>query len=181
MKHYEIYAYNIEDAKKLAYEKYGAIVIRDYTKCWHRVKTKDSKPVPFLIEKMVEDEIFGTPDAAAIVQVHHVHNAVRFYSPIEIIKRKGHVKLKRQYEICSLETDKILAIAPNKGEAIKMAKRIMPLYQEDMYGRTRYVAEDKSFILRYSPPNKAKLGNYIVVKTEEDDLNCFTRKFREMW
>lgn len=180
MKTYEIEAYTPEEAKRKVYELYNAIVIRDYTKSWNAVKVRNSNPVSFLIEKMLEDDIFSEPDAAALVQITSRHNAKRFYKPFKS-KRQGNIKVKRTVEVRGVDSDKLYGVCSGKTEGITFAKEIIGQVRENLYGKVVYQPDRYEFILEYCPPKKAKLGKYIIIKSEKDDLISVPRKYEEMW
>lgn len=101
--------------------------------------------------------------------------------PFNIInaRRKGKCKTIRSVQIRKKSNNEVVAIAPNKTSALKLAKKLIRTYKEDLYGKTVYVAKDIDFEAKYDPSVREILGKYIIFGTEESDVRICKQKRRD--
>lgn len=70
---------------------------------------------------------------------------------------------KRVFVVRTVETDRLVGKTEDKDSAIKLAKKAMPEYKEDMVCNIVYeVSNPEAFTLKYTPSKNTNLGTYIV-------------------
>lgn len=175
MQKYTIKAYGIEDAKQQAFDKYGAVVLYNITPTFR--KRNDHLDV-YAVNFMVQHEMFKVKNSAILYTVKSGKYVKHYYSTYFPKKRIGRCKTKRTIEVRSVKTDKVYGIAHTKMEAIKLAKKLMTTYREDLYGKTVYVATDIDFTLKFQPPKKSIMGEYIIFQVDDEDVRLYKRHER---
>lgn len=180
MRKLEIKAYSLEDAKLTAFKE-GFTVVCDATWHWKRagrpLLTKDLNI--FAADLLESKGMFDFKNSAIIITViTAVDNKKKHPSKITNIKRKGRCNLTRTIEIRTKKDDKLIAIASQKMEAIKLARELIKKCREDLYAKTIYVSSDIDFELEYDPSTKARPGQYLVFAVDDADVEWSKKKKR---
>lgn len=85
----------------------------------------------------------------------------------------GKCKLERCVEIRKKSDDEVVATAPTKLKAKRLAKSIMKDIREDLYAKTIYISKDIDFELNYKEGNKSQLGEYLIFSVDREDLRIY--------
>lgn len=86
------------------------------------------------------------------------------------VTSEGKRQMERVVEIRLKATDEVVGTAKNKGEAEKLAKKLMLTYKQDMVAVIVYHVKDgkeTAFELDYAPSQSAQKGRYIVFGNEK--------------
>ena len=134
----------------------------------------------YVIEYMINNDIFSIENAAVVIHTGRGRAYKKFYKPFKPVKRKGRCPVQKTVEIRSRATDKVYYIAKTKTEAVRVAKKLIGEYREDLYGKTVYVAKDEDFVLEYSPPPKAFVGKYYIFIVDAEDVIRYTKHKRRV-
>ena len=123
--------------------------------------------------------MFGALKSGIIIAVTPGKKSSR-RKPYKLVnsRRVGDIKLRRIVNIHKKSNDELVGSAPNKTEAMELAKRLMIGCKEDLYGKTIYVSDDIDFELNYSPSSNSSIGQYIIFGVDENDVRVYTRRKR---
>lgn len=73
-------------------------------------------------------------------------------------------------EIRRIDNDELLGTAPNKKQAVRLAKKIVRQTELSVYGITKYVPEFRDFELIYRSGKDSSVGQYIVFGVDNGDV-----------
>lgn len=93
--------------------------------------------------------------------------------------RKGKCKLERCVEIRTKLDDRVVATAPTKTEALRLAKEVIRTEQQDLYAKTIYISKDIDFELNYKRGWKSRLGEYLIFSVDLEDLRVYNIHHRK--
>ena len=180
MRKIEIQAHSLEEAKLIAFQS-GITVVQDATKSWKKagapVLTKELSI--YAADFLEEKGMFDFKDAGIIITVSPgIEDTRKYPFKIQNFRRKGRCKLNRVIEIRTQKDNTLIGTALNKSEALELAKQLTKKYQENVYGKTVYVASDIDFEIEYTPSIRTQLGQYIVFGVDESDVRISKRKIR---
>lgn len=180
MKKLEISAYNSEEAKLQAY-KDGVTVIYDATIAWKRagspILTRELNI--FVADLMENKSMFDFEGAGIIITlIPGVADTRKKPYKLNNILRKGRCPLSRAIEIRNAETNEVVGKALTKLEAMQLARKLVKVLKQDLYGKTVYTSDDLDFEIKYIPSATASLGSYVVFGVEESDVRLAKRKSR---
>lgn len=167
MKRIEVLAYSLEEAKEKAQEQ-GIIVTRNVTQSWKNAKnpTSDKDFKAFAVEMLEKNRLSKAEGVGLIVAIEAGSKDTR-ERPYKFVNHivEGKRNTKRVIEIRLKADGTLVGEAENKGEAEKLAKKLMADYRQDMYAEIVYrvvEGKDLAFELKYAPSTSAKQGKYIV-------------------
>lgn len=174
MKKFEISAYSLEEAKAIAANEYGIKVAQNVTMSWKN----NSAPLSgrdleiFCADMLDKKKLVDLPGVGLIVAVTPGSKDTR-ERPYKMKNNvvDGKRKMERVIEIRLKDTDELVGQAKNKGEAEKLAKKLMTTYRKDMVATVVYhitEGKDVAFELEYTPSASTVKGRYIVFGNEKD-------------
>lgn len=180
MKKIEIQAHSLEEAKLIAYQS-GITVVQDATKSWKKagspILTKELNI--YAADFLEKKGMFDFKDAGIIITISSgIEDTRKNPFKVQNFRRRGRCQLDKTIEIRTQKDDTLLGVAKNKIEALNLAKQLTRKYQESVYGKTVYVANDIDFKIEYTPSVRAQLGQYIVFGVDESDVRISKRKIR---
>lgn len=171
MRKFEIDAYGITDAKKVAKKLYNVNVFRNVTKIWKKAgfpsSDKDLKLFAF--------KLFGTlhvsdvEDVGIIIQIDH---GSPDYTKGNGFIIQNNIKTKhypqRVYEIRIKSNNLLIGQASTKAEATKLARELIRKYNQTIICRLTYmtIGDDIAFEIEANHSKRVKLGHYIVLSNE---------------
>lgn len=168
MTKFVIEAFSADEAKQKALD-YGLNIIRNVTGSWKNsdkpsIDSPDFKS--FAESQFEKHKLTETTGVGLMVVLESGIKDTRKF-PYEFVdnKVKGTIEKKRIFEIRLVENDKLVGQAENKSDAIRLAKKLMVTYKQDMVTKVVYrVLGDKgvAFKLKYAPSQKTTKGKYVV-------------------
>lgn len=172
MKRIDVNAFSLDQAKEIAAEA-GIVVTNNVTQSWINAKRpmSDKEFKAFAVEMLQKKRFDQVEGVGLIVAVEPGSKDTR-ERPYKFVNNvvEGKRNIKRVFEIRVKSTDKLVGEADSKGEAEKLAKKLMAELREDLTCTIVYrVIEDKAkaFDLVYTPSASAKEGKYIVFGNEK--------------
>lgn len=124
----------------------------------------------FMVNYLSAKELFQFEGAGAIIVVTPGFSGWR-HSPFEFKNRDTRSKnMKRLVEIRRIDNDELLGTAPNKKQAVRLAKKIVRQTELSVYGITKYVPEFRDFELIYRSGKDSSVGQYIVFGVDNGDV-----------
>ena len=173
MKKYEISAYSLDEAKAIAKNEYGITVTQNVTQSWKNVgsplsgKEFEAFCTDILAKRHLTD-VEGTGLAVAVTPGSK-DTRERPYK-FKNVPTEGRRQMERVIEIRLKANDEVVGTATNKGDAEKLAKKLMLQYRQDMVAVIVYHVKDgkeTAFELDYAPSQSAQKGRYIVFGNEK--------------
>ena len=174
MKKFEISAYSLDEAKAIAMDQYGVKVTQNVTMSWKNAGApllgRDLEM--FCAETLDKKKLLDVPGVGLIVAVTPGSKDTRerpYKMKDNIVDGKR--KMERVIEIRLKDTDELVGEAKNKGEAEKLAKKLMVTHRKDMIATVVYhvkEGKDVAFELDYVPSASTVKGRYIVFGNEQN-------------
>lgn len=173
MRKFEVSAYSLEEAKAVVFDEYGVKATQNVSQSWKNVGSPLSGKEfeSFCLEMMEKKRLDGVEGVGLIIAVTPGSKDTRErpYKYKNVVV-EGKRKMERVIEIRLKKNDEVIGTAASKGEAEKLAKKLMLEYRQDMYAAVVYhVKEGKevAFELDYAPSVSAQKGRYIVFGNEK--------------
>ena len=178
MKKLEIEARNIDEAKLKAFQQ-GITVIFDATWWWRRNGKPDGEELLTFIIKYLKNRKAFENEGVGVIITSAAPHAARVRAPYKLYKSPRQVLVaERVCEIRKKSNDEVIGTTKYVGEAIQLAKELIQMEQEDLYGKFTYKIDRNEFELKYMPGSKYRLGQYIVFGVEDADVRASKRKRR---
>ena len=163
-----IAAYCLDEAKDIAMNEYGVKIVKNVTQSWKTANSPvgDNEMKQFAVDMFEKNKLTDSTNTGLAIAIipGSKDTRERPYKFTNIVT-EGKRETKRVIEIHLKDSGELIGMADTQGEAIKLAKELMPKYRKDMVGKIVYhVIDDKdlAFELDYAPSASAVLGKYIV-------------------
>lgn len=173
MKKYEVSAYSLEEAKATALSEYGLKVTQNVSQSWKNVGSPVSGKEfeGFCIDMLDKKRLTDVEGVGLVIVITPGSKDTR-ERPYKYknVTNEGKRQMERVIEIRLKATDEVVGTAKNKGEAEKLAKKLMLTYKQDMVAVIVYHVKDgkeTTFELDYTPSQSAQKGRYIVFGNEK--------------
>lgn len=172
MKKYEISAYSLEEAKAVAFNEYGLKVTQNVSQSWKNAGSPVSgKEFESFCIDMLDKKRLTDVEGVGLMLVITPGSKDTRERPYKYknVTSEGKRQMERVVEIRLKATDEVVGTAKNKGEAEKLAKKLMLEYKQDMVAIIVYHVKDgkeTAFELDYAPSQSAQKGRYIVFGNE---------------
>lgn len=173
MKKYEISAYSLDDAKSVALNEYGIKVAQNVTQSWKNAGSPLSgkELETFCVDILNRRHLTDIEGAGLVVAVTPGSKDTR-ERPYKFknVTTEGKRQMERVIEIRLKATDEVVGTAATKGDAEKLAKKLMLQHRQDMVAVIVYHVKDgkeTAFELDYAPSQSAQKGRYIVFGNEK--------------
>lgn len=173
MKKFEVSAYSLEEAKATAMNEFGIKVTQNVTQSWKNVGSPVSGKEfeNFCVDILDKKRLTGVEGVGLVIAITPGSKDTR-ERPYKYknVTSEGKRQMERVVEIRLKATDEVVGEAKNKGEAEKLAKKLMLTYKQDMVAVITYHVKDGkelAFELDYAPSQSAQKGRYIVFGNEK--------------
>lgn len=173
MKKFEVSAYSLEEAKATAMNEFGIKVTQNVTQSWKNAGSPVSGKEfeNFCVDILDKKRLTGVEGVGLVIAITPGSKDTR-ERPYKYknVTSEGKRQMERVVEIRLKATDEVVGEAKNKGEAEKLAKKLMLTYKQDMVAVITYHVKDGkelAFELDYAPSQSAQKGRYIVFGNEK--------------
>lgn len=129
------------------------------------------------------NDYFEVESAGVIIETEKgIRNKKKRPYTCKNYKRKGRCKLRRHVTLFLKNTHEQIGSATLKKDAQALAKQLIRQYQQDIYAKTIYMADedDWDFELQYIPSFDSKEGTYKVFGIEKVDVNRYRKSKAEI-
>lgn len=173
MKKFEISAYSLDEAKAIASSEFGVKVTTNVTQSWKNAGSPLSgKEMELFCTNMLDRKHLTDVEGVGLIFAVTPGSKDTRERPYKFrnVTAEGKRQMERVIEIRLKATGEVVGTAKNKGEAEKLAKKLMVTYRQDMVAVIVYhVKEGKetAFELDYAPSQSAQKGKYIVFGTQK--------------
>lgn len=171
MRKIEIKAYSVDEAKEIAKSQYGIGVVANVTPSYKKAgEPTGDKFKLFMGQTLEKRNLVDVPGTGLLVTVDPGTKDTKL-RPYEFVNNivEGTTNFKRVNELRLKSNDKLIGEASKKGDAVKLAKKLMLEYKEDIVCKIVYRAMDPdretAFELTYKPSANTKQGTYVVFGT----------------
>ena len=173
MKKFEVSAYSLEEAKATAMNEFGIKVTQNVTQSWKNAGSPVSGKEfeNFCVDILDKKRLTGVEGVGLVIAITPGSKDTRDRPyKYKNVTSEGKRQMERVVEIRLKATDEVVGEAKNKGEAEKLAKKLMLTYKQDMVAVITYHVKDGkelAFELDYAPSQSAQKGRYIVFGNEK--------------